>query len=873
VTGSEVRRVFLKYFESNGHTLLPSSSLVPQGDPTLLFTNAGMVQFKKLFTGEEKRDFKRATTAQKCMRAGGKHNDFENVGKTARHHTFFEMLGNFSFGDYFKKEAIQLAWELVCSVFKLDKSRLWITIFQDDEDALQLWKKMGVPNERIVRMGEVDNFWSMGDTGPCGPCSEIIYDQGKDVGCGRPECSIGCDCDRFLEIWNLVFMQFERMSDGRLQPLPEPSIDTGMGLERITAVIQGVKSNYDTDLFSAIIKSIEELSGIEYGMDGSHDTAMRVIADHIRAIVMLIADGVVPSNDGRGYVLRRIIRRAERYGKKLNIPSPFLVKLSASVEKTLADQYSEIISRRSIINSIIEPEEEKFAQTLEKGIEIFNEEIKKLSGNVLPGELAFKLYDTYGFPVDITEDMAREAGLYFDRKGFESALEEQRARSRLSIKQADFRKETVYSEVLQSGFQSDFLGYDTTQAEGKIIFIVKNGHKVNKADEGEEIEIITDRTPFYGESGGQIGDTGIIKNDNFECEVIDTFKPYTNLIVHKCIVKRGVVVLNSNVFLAVDARRRADIAGNHTATHLLHAALRRVLGEHVKQSGSLVAPERLRFDFSHYSSLTQSQLRDIEDLVNEKIRENIAVETLVMNYNEAISTGALAFFDEKYGEKVRLVKIGDYSKELCGGTHVKNTGKIGALKIISEASISAGVRRIEAITGRSILEYLRELEKSIQQVEVELGTSKSGILDKINKLNERIKTLEKENAGLKERLTSSSTVVKNEWRKKIHGFEVVIQLLEDLDERAILNLGDKIKSSIKSGMIFLITKQNERLFLIAMVTDDLKHKYNAGKWLNAVASLLDGKGGGRADMARGSGKGGDINIAVDRAFNWVEEQG
>jgi len=871
MTGSEVRRIFLKYFQSKGHVLLPSSSLVPEGDPTLLFTNAGMVQFKKVFTGEEKRDFTRATTAQKCIRAGGKHNDFENVGKTARHHTFFEMLGNFSFGDYFKKEAIEFAWELVTSVYKLDRERLWITVFKDDDEAYNLWRKIGIKHERIVRMDEKDNFWSMGDTGPCGPCSEIIYDQGVGVGCGRETCSVGCDCDRFLEIWNLVFMQYERVADGKLLPLPRPSIDTGMGLERITAVIQGVKSNYDSDLFRPIIESAEKLSGKEYGEGVENDIAMRVLADHIRAIVMLVSDGVFPSNEGRGYVLRRIIRRAARYGKKLGIASPFLVKLADAVEKTLSDQYPEIIARRQVVESIVNAEEEKFSETLEKGIEIFHEEIRKLNNRVLPGELAFKLYDTYGFPVDITEDLARESGLVFDRKGFESSLEEQRTKSRQGVRQAVSGAGGIFAKILADGLNVEFLGYETTEGEGTVLFILKGGESVQESRAGEEVDIVTDRTPFYGESGGQIGDTGMITGAGFEAEVLDTQKPFAGIILHRCRIKNGRVAKGDRVRLHVDAIRRADIASNHTATHLLHSALRRVLGSHVRQSGSLVAPDRFRFDFSHYSALTDEQLIQIENLVNQKIRENIPVETSVMGYNEAISSGALAFFDEKYGEKVRMVKVDDYSKELCGGTHVKYTGQIGCLKIISEQSVSAGIRRIEAITGHYVVEYLRSLEKSIQQVASELNSTTAGIIDKVKKLNERIKTLEKENSALKDRLTSSATVVKQEWNKTVNGIKVVIQLLEGLDEKSVLKVGDKIKMEIKSGMIFLISKHGDGLQFIAMVTKDLAGRFHAGKWLSEVAPVLNGKGGGKPEIARGSGTGSNIQDAVERAFKWVEE--
>lgn len=873
MTGREVRREFLKYFQTKGHVLLSSSSLVPEGDPTLLFTNAGMVQFKKLFTGEEKRDFKRATTAQKCMRAGGKHNDFENVGRTVRHHTFFEMLGNFSFGDYFKKEAIEFAWELITDIVKIDKKRLWITVYREDEEAFDLWKKIGVPEARIVKMGEEDNFWSMGDTGPCGPCSEIIYDQGKDVGCGRPECSVGCECDRFLEIWNLVFMQYERLHNGKLRPLPQPSIDTGMGLERITAVIQGVKSNYDTDLFKGIIASTEKLSNKRYGENHNNDVAMRVIADHIRSIVFLIADGVVPSNEGRGYVLRRIIRRAARFGKKLNIPSPFLIKLTPSVEKTLGDQYPEIITRREVINSVIKREEEKFSDTLEKGIEIFNEEIKKINNGILPGEIAFRLYDTYGFPVDITEDMAREAGLHFDRKGFEAALEEQRKRSREGMKQIEPRVNSIYTEILSKGHSVEFLGYETTDADGKIEFIIKNGEFLKEANKDDEIEIITDRTPFYGESGGQIGDTGVIYGDSFRCEVVDTIKPFVNLIIHRCRMIDGSVRVNDKVKMIVDRQRRADIAANHTATHLLHAALRRVLGEHVRQSGSLVAPQRFRFDFSHHRRLTEEELRAIEDLVNSKIREEIPVEIRIMGYNEAVSTGALAFFDEKYGEKVRVVKIDEFSMELCGGTHVKNTSDIGIFKIISDSSVAAGIRRIEALTGRGVLEYIRVLEENLEKVSGLLNTSPDGIVDRINKLHETIKLLEKENEQLKKQLLSRGSAVKKEWKREFKGIRVIIQLLENLDEKGMLELSDRLKMNNSPCLVFLISEGEKGIALIASISKELREKFDASEWMKRVSHVLGGKGGGKRELARGSGRDpGRIEEAVEEAIRWVEER-
>jgi len=872
MTGTEIRKKFLKYFKSQKHTVMPGSPLVPDGDPSLLFTNAGMVQFKKIFTGEEKWDIKRATTSQKCMRAGGKHNDFENVGMTARHHTFFEMLGNFSFGDYFKKDAISFAWELMIGHLNLLSQRLWITVFKDDDEALHLWKKVGVRAEKIIRMGEKDNFWSMGETGPCGPCSEIIVDQGEGVGCGKPTCAVGCECDRFLELWNLVFMQYDRSPDGKLNPLPKPSIDTGMGLERMTAVLQGVKSNYESDLFTGIINTLEDLSGKRYGKSEVSDIAIRVIADHIRSMVFLIADGVVPSNEGRGYVLRRIIRRASRYGRYLEIAPPFLINLIPSVEAALSDQYPEISKRREVIASSINSEEDKFSETLGKGVHIFLEEIKGLKTKEIPGELAFKLYDTYGFPLDITEDMAREKGFAFDKQGFERALEEQRLRSRQAQKQDNDTLVSVYGEILERGFSVEFLGYQQVEAAAKILYILKDGSLQKICRKGEDVQIITNVTPFYGESGGQAGDTGYITGRGFSAEVVDTIRPQINLFVHLCRVTEGEASTGDLVMLTIDALRRSKIACNHTATHLLHASLRRVLGDHVKQSGSRVGPEVLRFDYSHYNLPSREDITEIENIINSKIRQNLVVNTQVLPYSEALRTGAVALFEEKYGDKVRMIKIGDFSKELCGGTHVKMTGDIGVFKITSEDGISAGVRRIQAVTGISAIDYTRKIENTLRRISTMLQSSDEDVVERLQKLYEKIKFLEKEMDSLKARLAKQAASGIAE-AVDINGVKVVVSVVDGLDEQSLLQMGDRLKGSVKSGLIMIVSTVGPSISILSMVTEDLKDKFNAGEWVRTVAQVLGGKGGGKQTMARGSAlKSDKIDDAVKEAYKWVQER-
>ncbi|UCD85027.1 MAG: alanine--tRNA ligase, partial [Deltaproteobacteria bacterium] len=691
MTGHQIRRSFLKYFEGKGHRILPSSSLVPEKDPTLLFTNAGMVQFKKVFTGEEKIEFKRATTSQKCLRVSGKHNDLENVGRTARHHTFFEMLGNFSFGDYFKQEAIDFSWEFLTDILSLPKEKLWVSVFQDDDEAYDIWKGKDVRPERIVRMGEKENFWAMGETGPCGPCSEIIIDQGEEVGCHRPECAPGCDCDRYLELWNLVFMQYNRQENGKLVPLPKPSIDTGMGLERVAAVLQGVKSNYETDLLRVTIRNTEEITQIKYGEDDEKDISFQVIADHCRGMVFLVGDGILPANEGRGYVLRRIMRRAARHGKKLDLNEPFLYKLSGNVVDQMEEAYPELKERRSYIAMIIQKEEERFLDTLDRGLQILQEEMERLRGSkgqTVPGEVVFKLYDTYGFPLDLTEDIAAEEGFAVDTEGFNQEMEQQRERARMSWKGTGAQEiKGVYSRLSEDGLTVTFLGYDRLKNKSKVERIIRNDEFVESVKPGDEVEIITRETCFYGEAGGQMGDQGVIQGRGSEFQVMDTIRPLPSLILHRGRVRKGQISVGDEVTMKVDENWRQSTVLHHTATHILQSALRQVLGDHVKQSGSLVAPDRLRFDFTHFSPVEERELKRVEELVNQRIRENHPVATKTTSYNEAIKGGAIALFGEKYEDNVRLVKVGKVSSELCGGTHARRSGDIGLFKIVSESGV------------------------------------------------------------------------------------------------------------------------------------------------------------------------------------------
>ena len=871
MTGSEIRKAFLKYFEKNGHTIVKSSSLIPQNDPTLLFTNAGMNQFKDVFLGIEKRDYKRATSSQKCVRAGGKHNDLENVGRTARHHTFFEMLGNFSFGDYFKEGAIHFAWEFLTEVLKLDKSRLYATIFYDDDEAFEIWnKQIGLPEERIVRLGEKDNFWAMGDTGPCGPCSEIIYDQGEEMSCGD-NCGIGkCDCDRFLEIWNLVFMQYNRDETGKMTPLPKPSIDTGMGLERITAVIQGVKSNYDTDLLRDIIAHAEKISGVRYGNDIEKDVSLRVIADHSRAITFLISDGVIPSNEGRGYVLRRIMRRASRHGKILGLNEPFLYLMSEKVAEKMNDEYPEVMENLPYIQEVVKAEEERFLKTLDKGLIILSEEIKKLkkkNKNIIPGEVVFKLYDTYGFPVDLTEDIVRKDGFKLDYEGFNKEMSKQQEKSRQAWSGSGEEKiPEIYKKL--SNLNIKFIGYDNLEAEGNVLKIIKDNNLVEQLTENEEGEIIFDITPFYGESGGQVGDKGVISGESFYAIVNDTQKPVNNLIVHKVKVKKGTIKVGDKCKLEVDKSRRIPTMCNHTATHLLQFALRKVLGEHVKQAGSLVEPERLRFDFTHFKALTFEEIAKIEDIVNEKIRENAVVEKKEMPIDEAKKIGAIALFGEKYGDVVRVVKIGNFSIELCGGTHLDRTGNIGLFKIINESSIAGGVRRIEAYTGQKAIDYMRDIEK-------DYFAALSLFKEKIGKLTERVERLLTENRELNKKIekleveiSTKSVSQTDDIIKEINGIKLVRFKTTDKDIKEMRKILDGFKSKINKGVVIIASINENKVNVICSVTKNLTDKIKAGEIIKFICEKIDGKGGGKPEFAQGGGK----NIQkLDEALNGIEK--
>ncbi len=856
---SELRKLFLDYFAERGHKVVPSSPLVPRNDATLLFTNAGMVQFKGVFLGDEKRDYKRAVSSQKCMRAGGKHNDLENVGHTARHHTFFEMLGNFSFGDYFKKEAIAFAWELLTVVIKLPKEKLWVTIYKDDDEAFDLWRNVAkVPADRIVRLGEKDNFWQMGDTGPCGPCSEILIDQGPEVSCGKSTCAVGCDCDRYLEIWNLVFMQYNRDESGKLTPLPKPSIDTGMGLERLAAVTQGVKSNFETDLFKPLIKQIAERAGVPYHKDHQADISYQVIADHLRAITFLVSDGVLPSNEGRGYVLRRVIRRASRYGKLIGIDKPFLYRLTGVVVDEMRDAYPELADSREHVAKVTLLEEERFASTLDAGLALLNDTVAKLKAggkNVVPGDVLFKLYDTFGFPLDLAADMARDMELTLDEEGYRRSMEEQRTKARASWAGATVEKvKPVYKELAGTIQKPRFTGYDTIEDSGEIIALIKGDAAVTEAHDGDEVEIVLDRTPFYAESGGQKGDKGELLGEAAKFDVLDTVKPFEDIIVHKGRVKKGTFRTGDAVLAKVDAEARAETARHHTATHILHATLRSVLGEHVKQAGSLVSPDRLRFDFTHYTALTERERDRIEELVNERIIENHPVETEVMDIDQAVASGAMALFDEKYGDTVRVVMVRDVSKELCGGTHTRASGDIGPFKIISEAGVAAGVRRIEAVAGSHAYQAFKRGERNIFEIAQILKASDLDVVPRVEKLVAQAKSLEKELDRLKHKVQSSQAGdVVNEARL-VDGVRVLAKRVDGMDPKELRDFGDKLRDRVGSGILALGSVKDDKVSLILMVTKDLTKRYHAGQIIKDLAAILGGTGGGKPDLAQSGGK-------------------
>jgi alanyl-tRNA synthetase len=873
MTGNESRKLFLDYFAKHQHRVVRSSSLVPQDDPTLLFTNAGMVQFKRTFLGEEKRDYVRAVTSQKCVRAGGKHNDLENVGYTARHHTFFEMLGNFSFMDYFKEKAIAFAWDLLTNGYRLPVDKLWVSIYLDDDEAFDIWhRQIGVPAERILRFGEKDNFWAMGDTGPCGPCSEIHIDRGAAHGCGKPDCKLGCECDRFLEIWNLVFMQFNRDADGGLTPLPKPSIDTGMGLERIVSILQNTPSNYETDLLLPIIRKVEELTAGQLGTSAEADVAMKVIADHSRATAFLIGDGVLPSNEGRGYVLRRIMRRAIRYGRNIGLLKPFLHETAGVVFDIMKAAYPELGEARAFITNVIANEELRFSETLDHGLKLLNDTLAELrvkGVDSVPGEVIFKLYDTFGFPVDIVRDVVRDQGMTLDMEAFEHEMAKQREKSR-SV--TTFTKiSAAYRGLSAQGITPRFVGYDRLSCDARVLLIVRDGEEVQSARTGETVEVVASETPFYGESGGQVGDQGKITAPQLEMVVNATAKDPTGVIIHKGQITSGTLAKGAAVTLTVDGESRRATARNHTATHILHAILRQVLGDHVRQAGSLVAADRLRFDFTHFSQVDPAALDRIETLVNDQIRENLAAQTVEMAAEEALKSGAMALFEEKYGDRVRVVSLADFSQELCGGTHTERTGDIGVFKIVMETSVAAGVRRIEAMTGAAALAHLQQQVHIVQNAARLLKDKPEGLVQRIEGLLHGQKALEKEVERLSGQLAGASAAEAEKAVRTINGVKVLASRVNADSPGALRELADRFKEKLQSGVVVLGAASGPKALLIAAVTKDLTGRYHAGNIVKAVAALVGGSGGGRPDMAQAGGtQPENLDTALEKVYELVQ---
>ncbi len=863
MNGSEIRTKFLKYFEDKGHTIVESSSLIPKDDPTLLFTNAGMVQFKTVFMGEDKRPYTTAVTSQRCVRAGGKHNDLENVGYTARHHTFFEMLGNFSFGEYFKEEAISYAWQFLTTELGLPPEKLWISVFEDDDEAYGLWERIeNLPKGRIIRLGEKDNFWAMGDTGPCGPCSEIHIDQGLEAGCGRPECAVGCDCDRFLELWNLVFMQFYRAQDGTMTPLPKPSIDTGMGLERVAAVLQGKLSNYDSDLFGLIIARLEGLSGKRYKNNKADDTAMRVIADHARATAFLVADGVLPANEGRGYVLRRIMRRAVRYGKNLGLHSSFFEQVVASVVSAMGEVYPILKDASTLLEKVVNNEEERFRETLEHGLQLLEDELVRMSAvhaQTIAGDFIFKLYDTYGFPFDIVRDIALERQVRIDEAGFHAAMEDQRLKSRSSRKGEGIRlREEGMKTFIDAGLSTDFVGYEKLQAVSGVKGLLgTDGTVVERLAVGETGRLIVAETPFYAESGGQLGDTGEITWAGGRAEVISTSLEGDTIILHELKVQEGFLVTGQEVSLKVKSESRSEAAAHHSATHLLQAALVEILGNHVKQAGSLVGPGRLRFDFTHFSPLSQDEIEAVEENVNARIRADLSVETRILAKEDAIRAGATALFGEKYADAVRVVTIGDCSMELCGGTHAKSSGEIGLLKILSENGIASGIRRIEALAGKAALQHVQRVCRRDGEISRILNVKEEDILAKLESILHSQKNLEKQLAELSTRIASTALTGLLDKTVEIAGIKVLAMEITLDSSKTLREVGDKVRDSLQSGIAVLGGVIQGKAAILALVTKDLTGKIQAGELVGRVATIVGGKGGGRADMAQAGGPLGD----------------
>ena len=879
-SGNQIREMFLKYFERNGHTIVASSSLVPHDDPTLLFTNAGMNQFKDVFLGLDKRAFTRATTSQKCVRAGGKHNDLDTVGRTPRHHTFFEMLGNFSFGDYFKPDAILFAWEFLTQELKIPQDKLWVTVFQDDDEAKELWiEKTNVAPDRIIKLGEKDNFWSMGDTGPCGPCSEIMYDRGLEFSCGEPDCAVGkCDCDRWLEIWNLVFMQYNRDQEGKMTPLPRPSIDTGMGLERVASVMQQVGSNYDTDLLQELVKAVENLSGKSYQKD-EQGFPFRVVADHSRACTFLVGDGVLPNNEGRGYVLRRILRRAVRFGKLLGINDPFIYRMVPVVIELMGKSYPEIKEKQDYIMRVIQIEEQRFHETLADGMKMVEEivaRVKAKGTNVISGQDAFVLYDTYGFPLDLTGDIAEENGLTLDTEGFNLAMTEQRERARAARQDVTFmaQNQELYAEIGQRAGATQFVGYNNYSATSNVVAIIKNNQQIEEATIGDQIQIVLNETPFYGESGGQVGDKGLINSVGLNIEVSDTKKAFNGVFVHHARITEGTLKEGQIVECTVDIDHRLSIARNHSTTHLLHKALKQVLGEHVNQGGSLVEPDKMRFDFTHFTAVDPEKLKLVETIVNKQILADLSIEAYETDIEAAKALGAAALFGEKYGDVVRVVKMGDFSLELCGGTHLQSTSQVGLFKIISESGVGAGLRRIEAVTGQGALAYLENIELQLKTISSILKTPQQEAVTKVENLLKQVKEKDKEIEALQNQLSKYETKNILDDIVEIKGIKVLVAKVSAPDMDALRNVGDMLRDKIGSGVVIIGAETGDKASFVGVVTKDLLGKgLHAGNIIREVAKVAEGGGGGRPDMAQAGGKNpAKINDALTIVPNLVESQ-
>ncbi len=857
IAGNQIRQSFLDYFVKQSHTIVKSSSLVPEKDPTLLFTNAGMVQFKNVFLGQERLPYVRAASAQKCLRISGKHNDLEAVGRDTYHHTFFEMLGNWSFGDYYKAEAIEWAWDLLTQEWGLPKNRLWATVYLDDDEAAKLWAKIsGLPAERIQRFGEKENFWEMGETGPCGPCSEIHLDRGPEA-CDRQsspghECRVNGDCARYIELWNLVFIQYNRHDDRSLSELPAKHVDTGMGLERITAVLQNVLSNYDIDYMRALTSATETLAGKKYGADPAADISFRVIDDHARAVSFLIVDGVMPSNEGRGYVLRRLLRRAARHGRLIGLKEPFLHKIATAVAAVMGDAYPELRAEERRIGEIIRTEEERFGETLDRGLVLLEQataDLRAQKKKILPGEVAFRLYDTYGFPLDLTEDILSGDGIAIDQAGFERLMEEQRTRGR------EAREVVSMESEIQLDRQICFTGYDRLDSDSTVLAIYASGSGKQEAHEGEEVDILTAETPFYGESGGQVGDRGTISTARGDLiEVLDTRHPTPQLTAHRSRIKKGRIQVGDHVELSVDSEHRQRTMLNHSATHILHAVLRKELGAHVRQAGSLVAPDRLRFDFHHTGPIAAEKLAQIEAEVNQHVREDASVTTEEMNYPDAIRAGALAFFGDKYGDRVRVVRIGAFSTELCGGTHVKRSGQIGLFKLPFESGVAAGVRRVEAFTGVGALDLIGSYERRLKEIGALVRGSADDAVDKVKKLLERQRELEKEIERLRSQLEKDQIPELLAKKRSIDGTSILISQVDGLDAKQLRDMVDQLKEKLGSGVVVLASASEANVNLIASVSKDLTKKFHAGNIIKELARMVGGGGGGRPDFAQAGGK-------------------